>query len=243
MVVLAATAAVVAIALLGTRAVASGIDPWSRFWGITFFAVLIWPIAIWLTGRLAGRTAQVGLALAAVALSVAQQLGAGSLPIPLVQSWYASLSQPGDAVRRELSLPDPATPAWQRAWDRAAAAAIAICTERPAPEDAGVVVELSGSRVTPLARLRRLGRDADAGWYLLPLTRAEADAQRPLVVELRRERAGGEPVRVCGGQTDPARPGWAGSQRRRAAGAWSDSDLADVAVPLIDGRPAPSRYY
>jgi hypothetical protein len=240
---LAATAVVVAVALLGTRAVTAGVDPWPRFWGVTFFALLIWPVGISLAGRLAGRGVQLALALAAVVLTAAQQRGAGSLPIPLVQSWYATLSQPGDSIRRDLALPPSTDAAWERAWAGAASAAIAICTERPAADTPGVVVVVNGARTAPLASLRRIGRETEAGWYLLPVTRAELDVRRPLVVEVRREQVGPVPVRVCGGQTDPSRLGWDGSFRRRAAGAWSDADLADVAVPFVDGRPAPSRFY
>jgi hypothetical protein len=242
-VALGGTVSVVVIALLGTRAVVEGINPWPRFWATVFFSLLIWPVAIVVIRRVLGRTGQIGLATLAVALTAAQQVGAGTLPIPLVQSWYASLALPGDAVRRELDLPPVGTQKWERAWERASSVAVAICTELPVSNGADVGIELNGGRVVPLASLRRSGGPTEPGWYLLPVTRGQVDARRPLVVELRLDAPAVPPARICGGQDDPTRLDRGKSHRRRAGGAWSADDIADVTLPLIRGLPPPSRFY
>jgi hypothetical protein len=238
----ATTGLVIIIALIGTRATLPGVDGWPRFWGIVFFALLFWPVGITLCGRLAGRFAQLACSALVLALTVGQQLGAGTLPIPLVQSWYATIAGPGDAIRRDIALPDATDGSWQRAWERAASVAVAICTEKAVPAAAEISVQLNGARATPLSALRRSGRDEGTGWYFLPITREEADTRRPLSVEVRRDGQAGVAVRVCGGQDDPTRAGWEGSMRRRG-GVWSTEGLSDIDVPAIFGRPAPSRYY
>ena len=239
----AATLALVAgLALAGTRFVPPDASPWSRFWGTLFFALLLWPLGLTLVGRLFGRRAQLGAAGVIVALTAAQQLGLGSLPLPLVVRWSVSLAQPGDAVRRELTLPPPTDRAWERAWSTATRAAIAVCTEERVPESVGITVSINDGPPIPLAPLDRTGADASVGWYAVPITRSQADARRPLTVTLRRTAAAGPPARICGGQDDPTRPGWGGSARL-AGGQWVTDQLADLPLPPIAGRPAPSRYY
>ena len=237
-----ATALVVLVALAGTRFVAPGITPWHRFWAIAFFALLVWPIAITLAGRFAGQRAALALSFLAVSLSVAQQLGPGALPLPLVVRWSVSLVSPGDAIRREITLPPATDPAWDRAWSRAARAAIAICTEERVAEGASIAVTMNDGQAVPLASLLRTGPPDSVGGYELPVSRAAVDARRPLVVDVRRGAGGGAPARVCGGQDDPTRPGWTGSARLTPGG-WISDQLADLPIPPIAGRPAPSRYY
>lgn len=238
----AASALVIGAALLGTRFVAPDVSPWPRFWAASFFALLLWPVGLTLVGYLFGRRAQLGAAAVVVCLSAAQQLGLGSLPLPLVVRWSVSLVRPGDAVRRELALPPAGAPAWGRAWARAARAAVAVCTEERIANSAAVSIALNDEPPTPLAGLERAGSAGSVGWYNLPVTRAQVDARRPLTVVLRREGAEGPPARICGGQDDPTRPGWMGSARL-VAGQWVTEQLADLPIPPIAGRPAPSRYY
>ena len=236
------TALVILIALAGTRFVAPNISPWPRFWAIAFFAVLMWPIGITLAGRIAGTRGALALACVVVSLSLTQQLGAGALPLPLVVRWSVSLVSPGDAIRREITLPSPVDPAWERAWARASRAVVAICTEERVVESASVVVSMNDGAPVPLATLPRTGQPESVGWYELPVSRESVDAQRPLRVEVRRGAGAGTPARVCGGQDDPTRPGWMGSARLTPSG-WVYDQLADLPIPPIAGRPAPSRYY
>jgi len=238
----AATMAVVGIALVATLLPGPAVSPWPRFWGTTFFALLLWPIGLTICARLAGRRTQLVCAGLILALTAAQHAGVGRIALPELTSWSVSLTAPGDAIRREITLPAAHEAAWQRAWSRASQVAVAICTEQAIDPAADVHLRVNDGSETPLALLRRSGRSNERGWYLAPVTRPEVDAERPLAVELRRAGSTGSPARVCGGQDDPTRPGWGGSARLRS-GIWSTQDLADLPIPAIHGHPAPSRYY
>ncbi|HET7770789.1 MAG TPA: hypothetical protein VFN74_18600, partial [Chloroflexota bacterium] len=114
--------------------------------------------------------------------------------------------------------------------------------EERVADSSAVTVSLNDAPPFPLAPLDRTGADTTVGWYNLPVTRAQVEARRPLTVLIRREAAAGPPARVCGGQDDPTRPGWGGSARLMR-GQWVTEQLADLPIPPIGGRPAPSRYY
>ena len=236
------TALVLCLALAGTRFADPGIPPWPRFWGTLFFALLLWPIGLAVVGSAFGRRAQLGAASAILVLTAAQQLGLGSLPLPLVVRWSVSLSRPGDAIRRDLALPPSGERSWERAWSSAASAAVAICTEERVADSSAVTVSLNDAPPVPLAPLDRTGADTSVGWYKLPVTRDQVEARRPLTVLIQRGAAAGPPARVCGGQDDPTRPGWGGSARLRS-GQWVTEQLADLPIPPVGSHPAPSRYY
>jgi hypothetical protein len=237
----ATTGLVIVLALVGTRTVSAGLSPWPRFWSTLFFALLLWPIGIALIGAVFGRRVQLAAAIAVLSLTALQQLGVGTLPLPLVVSWSVTLSRPGDAIQRELVLPPAGHPDWERAWSRAAHAAIAICTEERVVEGADVTVSVNEGQSTTLATLERTGSDASVGWYQLPVTRAQVEARRPLLVTIRRSSAG-QPARFCGGQDDPTRPN-RGNSARLLGGQWVTDQIADLPLPPIAGRPPPSRYY
>ncbi|CAA9279762.1 MAG: hypothetical protein AVDCRST_MAG77-4298 [uncultured Chloroflexi bacterium] len=239
---LGATAAVALCALGGTLLVEPGIKPWPRFWATLFFAALLWPTGLALITRLAGARTAIAAAVLVVAATGAQQLGVGTLPLPLVVGWTVSLSAPGDAIRRELPLSAAGDREWERAWRSAQRAAIAVCSPDVISPEAGVVIALNGAEPVPLAALERKGPPGAAGWYNLPVTRDVVERQAPLVVELRREGVAGPPARFCGGQDDPDRQD-RGASLRWSAGRWTSDNLADVPVPLVSGRPASSRYY
>lgn len=241
-VALVATGAVIVVALGGTQFVEPGINPWARFWGIVFFALLLWPVGLTLIGHLFGYRASFAAGAAVVVFTAAQQCGAGTLPLPHVVGWSVSLASPGDAIRRELPLPPAGDPAWERAWSRAAHVAVAICTPAVLSPDSGVTVSINGGVPRAVEALERKGPRDATGWYNLPVTRVEVERQTPLAVEVRREPASGPPARFCGGQDDPARVG-SGASMRWLGGRWTVESLADVPIPAIRGRPAPSRYY
>lgn len=236
------TALVLLLALAGTRFVAAGVSPWPRFWGVVFFATLLWPIGLTLVGRVVGRPLQLAAGGLIVLLTAAQQFGSGSLPLPLVVRWSVSLAVPGDAIRRELALPPAGDAAWTRAWSRATSAAVAVCTEAQIERSVDVAIIVNEGAPAPLALAERSGKPDSVGWYNVPITLAQADARRPLIVVVRREGGSGPPARICGGQDDPTRSGWEGSARLRS-GQWTTEQLADVPIPPIGGLPAPSRYY
>jgi hypothetical protein len=93
-----------------------------------------------------------------------------------------------------------------------------------------------------LAAAPRIGKDAEMGWYYVPLDRSVAELRPDLDVVVRREADGGPPARVCGGQDDPTRPGNGQSWRLRN-GAWSTDNLGDLPIPLVYGHLPPERYY
>ena len=238
----AATGLGLVIALAGARATEPGVSPWPRFWATAYFVLLLWPVGLGLAGRLAGLRTQGAAAALLVALSLAQQFGIGSMPLPSGVRWAATLSQPGDAIRQRILLPGPGDRAWQRAWRQAAYAAVAICTWEAVAPEAGIGVTVNGGAPVPLDSLPRGGQPDGWGWYALRLTRPEVEAARQLEVVVGRGRAEGPPARVCGGKDDPARPG-AGGAARWLNGRWTPDDLADQPLPPVEGRPAPGRYY
>jgi hypothetical protein len=222
--------------------VSPGIDPGPRFWATCFFVVLLWPVGLGLLGHIAGLRAQLGAAALLLGLTVGQQAGRGTLPLPLVVRWPATLEQPGDAVRRQILLPSPDAPEWRRAWQRASRAVLAICTEQAVDEQSGLMVRVNDGSPQPLAGAPRIGKPESAGWYYLPVARATLEARPLLDVVVRREGPPGSPAAICGGQDDPARPGHGLSWRWRD-GQWSTEGLADLPIPPIAGRVPPERYY
>jgi hypothetical protein len=239
---LAATGLALLVALAGTWTVEPQVPPWPRFWATAYFVVLLWPVGLGLVARLAGLRAQAAVAALLLAGTVAQQSGLGSMPVPLVVRWWATLAGPGDAIRHRILLPDPQDRAWQAAWQRAARAALVICTLEAVAPEAGLTAAVNDGTPRPLASLARSGDPQGWGWYSLPLPRPSLEGARHLEVLVRRERAEGPPAVVCGGQDDPARAG-AGGSARWLEGRWATDQLADRPLPLVDGRPAPGRFY
>src|SRR6266542_246747 len=231
-----------AIALVATRFAAPGVPPWPRFWASAFLLMLLCPVGLSLCRTLAGRGAQLVSACAVLALTAGQHVGIGTVALPIVTSWSVTLASPGDAIRRELTLPNPGDRTWSDAWTRATRVALVVCTEAAVSDSAALRVQLNGRDISSLSAAPRSGRPDARGWYLVPVERFDVDSQRPLVAEVRRDGPVGAPARLCGGQDDSTRPGWRGSARRRN-GQWSEDDLADLPIPPIRGRPAPSRYY
>ncbi len=237
-----AVAAGCLISLAGTRLVWPEVSPWPRFWATAYFIILLWPAGLWLLGTLAGWRAEAAAAAVLLGLTVAQQAGAGSLLLPQMVRWSVSLSAPGEAIRQRILLPGENDPLWQRAWQEAARAGVAICTVAPLEPAAGVFVQIGGRPPAELAAAPRLGPPGETGWYVLPVTREELRGLSSLEVVVERTAAPGAPARICGGREDPARPG-AGGAARRLNGRWQTALLADVPFPLLDGRPAPGRYF
>jgi hypothetical protein len=238
----AATAAGLLVALAGTRLVAPDVSPWPRFWATAFFVLLLWPVGLGLVGALAGRRAQAGLAALLLAATVAQQSGVGSMPMPLADRWWAILTQPGDAIRQRIVLPDPQDRAWQQAWQRAERVVLAICTLEPVAPEAGATVAVNGGPAVPLVSLERRGEPQGWGWYHLPVRAQAVEGVRQLDVVVQRAGDGGAPAPIiCGGQDDPTRPGAGGSARRRD-GSWSAQRLADEPLVAAEHLP-PSRFY
>lgn len=237
-----AVAAGCLISLAGTRLVWPELSPWPRFWATTYFILLLWPVGLWLLGTLAGWRAEAAAAVLLLGLTLAQQAGAGSLLLPQMVRWSVSLAAPGEAIRQRILLPGEGDPLWQRAWRQAARAGIAICTTAPVEPQAGVRVQVGGRPPVDLTAAPRLGPPGDAGWYVLPVTHEELRGLTSLDVVVERAAAPGAPARICGGREDPTRPG-AGGAARRLDGRWQTALLADVPFPLLDGRPAPGRYF
>ena len=239
-----ATALGLGLALAGT----SGAVPegaWPRFWASAFFVLLLWPVGLALTGRLAGVRAQVLVAGVLLLGSAAQQAGRAAAPLPEAVRWSATLPGPDDAVRHRVPLPPPGSAAWERAWRRAARTVVAVCTEAAITPLSGVTVALGPTPPYLMPTVERLaGRDF-SGWYALQVTEEEvAGAAQGGVLEVvvRRGAGPGGPLRVCGGRDDPTRPGAGGSARWRE-GRWSGEQLADGPFPLAAGRPILGRYF
>jgi hypothetical protein len=239
---LSASALAVVIAWLGHSWMAPGVDPSSRFWATSFFVALLWPIGLSLAGHILGVRVQLTAAACLLALTVAQQAGRAALPLPQAVRWSATLTQPGDAIRRQIVLPPPDVPAWQRAWQRGTRAVVAICTEQAVSAQAGVAVAVNDAAPVPLTAAPRTGTPEASGWYYLPVPRSVLEARRDLDVVLRYEGAGGAPAAFCGGRDDPARPGNSRSWRWRD-GRWSADGLADLPILPVAGRVPPQRYY
>ncbi len=135
-------------------------------------------------------------------------------------------------------LVDPGVPPWSRFW--ASAFFILLLW----PVGLALVGRLAGGRaevaLAALLLVASVPQQVSPGTFLLPLTRESLSTARELSVVVRRQQAAGAPVAICGGQTDPAH---AGRADRLIGGSWSSDRLADVPLPPVQGRPAPSRYY
>jgi hypothetical protein len=239
-----ATALGLALALAGTS-LAAPEGAWPRFWASAFFVLLLWPVGLTLTGRLAGVRAQVLVAGVLLLASAVQQAGRGTVPLPEAVRWSATLSAPDDAVRHRVPLPPPGSTAWERTWRRAARAVVAVCTESAITPLSGVTLALGQTPPYLLPTVERLaGRDF-SGWYALQVTEEEVSRAAEggaLEVTVRRGAGPGGPLHVCGGRDDPTRPGAGGSARWRG-GRWSGEQLADEPFPLVAGRPILGRYF
>jgi hypothetical protein len=211
-------------------------------------------VGLSLVGYLAGIRVQRLAALALALCILAQQCGAGAMQIEATRRsmWWTTLAQPGDAIRQRLVLPSPDSRDWQRAWSRAAQAAVLLCTYDPAPPAAGVTVLLGSAPAGSLADLTRTSTPDGWGWYALPVTesalarrltplpsRADRSA---LDIELQHGGTGSGMVRVCGGRDDPARPD-AGGALRKVGAEWTSAQVADTPLPLVNGKPPLSRYH
>ncbi len=225
----------------GLWLVPPGVSPLPRFWATVFFVLLLWPVGLSLLGLMTGvRGQRAGAALLLLA-AVGQHASPGAMPLPERVRWHATLASPGDAVRQRILLPPASDARWTRAWREASAVVVAVCSGGLIPPEAGMSVILNDGPAVALATLPRAGPPNEDGWYLLPVGRGTIGGG-VLDVVVRRDGAAGGPVRICGGQDDPSRPGAGGAQRRRG-GTWSAEGLADQPLPPVDGGPPLSRYY
>lgn len=230
------------VSFVGMWQTAPGVPSSPRFWATTFFILLLWPIPLSLLGLIAGvRPQRVAGALLLLA-TITQQASPNALPLPEHVRWHVTLTEPGAAIRQRILLPAPDDSEWTRAWRDASRVVLAVCTGEVIPPQAPVSLTLNDGYPVPLPTFPRLGPPQADGWYLLPVARETLDVTRPLDVTIRRDGAGGEPVRICGGRDDPQRPGAGGALRRQGA-TWTAADLADPPLPLVNGRQPTSRYY
>ena len=253
-----ATGAAVLVALAGTAGAVPGAG-WSRFWATLFFVLLLWPVGLGLVGRIFGLRAEAVAAAVLVVATVAQQSGRAEVPLPAAVSWWATLSAPDDAVRHRISVPPLGSAAWERAWGRAARAAVFVCAGAAAtPQEiasgggarqapgGGLTLTAGGQPALPLTAAEQFRVSPEVTWYARPVTAAEVQAAAAsggtLDVVLRRDGSEGAPLRLCGGRDDATRPGAGGSERWHD-GRWSAAGLADRPLPLVEGRPVLGRYF
>ncbi|HEX2036403.1 MAG TPA: hypothetical protein VHS99_19645 [Chloroflexota bacterium] len=242
---LLASLAALALALAGTATVAPEVA-WPRFWATSFFILLLWPVGLALLGRIVGLRLQVTVAALLLLATAVQQCSPATVTVPSRDWWWATLSEPGDAIRHRILLPVATDASWQRAWQRAASAAVAICTAEAVDPAAGISVALGDEPARLLTSLPPRTKPREFYWYHYPVDLTTVgratDAEGRLHVVVRRQSAQGEPARFCGGREDPGRAG-AGGSARWGQGLWQPGDLADQPLPLVGGRPAPSRYF
>jgi hypothetical protein len=243
-----------AITLLGS-VLTSPPSAWQHFAVLAFFIVLYWPVGLWLAGYLGGARWQIGVAVVLLAGAVAQQTGAGSLPLNEEVRWNVALApagMPGDAVRQRIHLPDPSSLAWQRAWREAVSSVVVVCASEPLPPQTRMTISLNGGTPVDLTTLQRRPTWEGVTWYSLPVTRAELERQRDLeVVVHRTDTVGGiggstgsaSAPSVCGGQEDARRPG-AGGAARWDGQRWASSAFGPTPdAPESAKRPVAQRYY